>query len=120
MQYICVYILVIFLVVESYEYFPILPHRSHPNNPRFSKDKAHDVSVHCPACVGRGLRRHRSTGVIPHIQIKTCTKCKGRGKIWVARGSELHLKGQQVVYSQDWKGDTFGTNINRQVPSHRK
>ena len=90
------------------------------NDARFSKDKAHDVSVHCPACVGRGLRRHRSTGVIPHIQIKTCTKCKGRGKIWVARGSELHLKGQQVVYSQDWKGDTFGTNINRQVPSHRK
>ena len=54
-------------------------------------------SVWCPFCFGLGLRRHRASGMDPRVQVKTCTRCKGRKKIWVQKYSELWEKSRRFV-----------------------
>jgi len=74
------------------------------HNLNFEKSDYSDVnngicttSVWCIFCYGTGLRRHRASGIDPRIDIKTCSRCKGRKRIWVRKGSDLERAGSSIV-----------------------
>ena len=66
-------------------------------SPTDKASTAHTESVWCAFCYGSGLRRHRSSGLDPRITIKSCTRCKGRKRLWVAKGTELHILGLKII-----------------------
>lgn len=63
----------------------------------WGKSEAHTIPTWCVWCYGTGLRRHRSHSIDPRVTIKTCNRCKGRKKIWVREGSNLHKAGESFT-----------------------
>lgn len=59
-------------------------------------DSAFTSTTWCIWCYGTGLRRIAHSNS-PRVEIKTCSRCKGRKKIWVKEGSELHKAGEKIV-----------------------
>jgi hypothetical protein len=81
-----------------------MKHYETPNGKRFQyeatgiKSDACTESVWCAFCYGSGLRRHRDENKIdPRITIKTCTRCKGRKRLWVPKDTELYHLGKDVI-----------------------
>ena len=71
-----------------------------PKSHSKDKTKLYKVSAWCIFCYGSGLRRKRQTrgyGLDPRITIETCTRCKGRKRLWYIPGTSEHIKSTKII-----------------------
>lgn len=65
----------------------------------FARSNVHSESVWCPFCYGSGQMRRRlgRKNLDPRIEIVPCSRCKGKRRVWVKKGSQLYKKAIDIV-----------------------